>query len=189
MKGQIYDMRDPVTAKEKERAILLCEKMNALSVTQKEERLAVAKELFAEIKEPCTIYPGFHCDNGKHIWIGSHVFINYNVSIMDRGMVTIGDHVLLAPNVVITTSNHPLDPMQRRESIGIASPVTIGNDVWIGANAVILPGVTLGNNVVVAAGAVVTKDVPDNTLVAGVPARKIRDLEGTGELTDEEPAN
>ena len=176
MQGQLYDMKDPVTAKEKERALLLCEQLNALSITQKEERLAIAKELFGEIGEPCTIYPGFHCDNGKHIRIGSHAFINYNVSIMDRGDVTLGDHVLLAPNVVITTSNHPLDPKMRRDSLGIASPVVIGDDVWIGANAVILPGVTLGNNVVVAAGAVVTKDVPDNTLVAGVPARKMRNL-------------
>ena len=185
MKGQIYDMRDHTTAKEKERAILLCEELNVLSLTLKEERLAIIKELFGEIGEPCTIYPGFHCDNGKHIKIGSHAFINYNVSIMDRGPVTIGDHVLLAPNVVITTSNHPLDLQMRRDSLGIAAPVTIGNDVWIGANAVILPGVTLGNNVVVAAGAVVTKDVPDNTLVAGVPARIIRDLkQGDGSRTE-----
>ena len=173
----VYDMKDPITAKEKERAILLCEKLNALSVTQKEERLEIIQELFLEIGNDCTIYPGFHCDNGKHIKIGNHAFINYNVSIMDRGMVTIGDNILLVPNVVITTSNHPFDLRMRRDSIGIASPITIGNDVWIGANAVILPGVTIGNNVVVAAGAVVTKSVPDNTLVAGVPAQKIRDLE------------
>lgn len=176
MNGQIYDMRDPVTAKEKERALLLCEKLNALSITQKEERMEIIRELFGEIGEGCTIYPGFHCDNGKHIRIGKHAFINYNVSIMDRGNVTIGDHILLAPNVVITTSNHPLDVQMRRNSLGFASPVTIGNDVWIGANAVILPGVTIGNNVVVAAGAVVTRDIPDNTLVAGVPAHRIRDL-------------
>ena len=177
MQGQLYDMRDPVKAKEKVRAILLCEKLNALSVTQTEERLAVIKDLFGETGEPCTIYPGFHCDNGKNIKIGSHAFINYNVSIMDREKVSIGDHVLLAPNVVITTSNHPLDLKMRREYLGLASPVTIGNDVWIGAGAVILPGVTLGNNVVVAAGAVVAKDVPDNSLVAGVPAHIIKTIE------------
>lgn len=176
MDGKIYDMKDPVTAKEKERAVLLCEKLNALSITQKEARLAVIKELFGEVGEGCMVYPGFHCDNGKNIRLGEHCFFNYNVTIMDRGTVTIGDHILVAPNVVITTSNHPFDPQVRRESIGIASPVTIGNDVWIGAGAVILPGVTIGNNVVIAAGAVVSKDVPDNTLVAGVPARKIRDL-------------
>ena len=177
MKGQIYDMKDPVKAKEKIRAILLCEKLNTLSVTQTDERMAVIKELFGAIGEPCTVYPGFHCDNGKNIRIGNNAFINYNVSIMDRGEVTIGDNVLLAPNVVITTSNHPLDLKMRRESLGYADHITIGNDVWIGAGAVILPGVTLGNNVVVAAGAVVTKDIPDNSLAAGVPARNIRDLD------------
>lgn len=177
MNGQIYDMKDPITAKEKIRAVLLCEKLNALSITQKEERTAIVEELFGGIGEGWTIYPGFHCDNGKNITIGRHAFINYNVSIMDRGRVTIGDHILLAPNVVITTSNHPLDLQMRRDSLGFASPVTIGNDVWIGANAVILPGVTIGNNVVVAAGAVVTKDIPDNMLVAGVPAHPIRTLE------------
>lgn len=177
MDGQFYDMSDPKTAAEKVRALLLCERLNALSITRAEERLALVRELFAEVGTNCTVYPGFHCDNGKNIRIGSHAFINYNVSIMDRGRVSIGDHVLIAPNVVITTSNHPLDPMVRREPVGIASPVTIGNDVWIGANATILPGVTLGNNVVVGAGAVVTRDVPSNTLVAGVPARKVRDLD------------
>lgn len=95
---------------------------------------------------------------------------------MDRGKVTIGDHILLAPNVVITSSNHPLDVKMRRDSIGFASPVNIGNDVWIGANAVILPGVNIGNNVVVAVGAVVTKDEEDDCIVAGVPAVKIIDL-------------
>ena len=176
MNGEIYDMKDPVKAKEKQRALTLCEKLNALSITQNEERLSVIMELFDQIGANPVIYPGFHCDNGKNIRIGHNVFINYNVSIMDRGRVTIGDYVLLAPNVVITTSNHPLDLKMRREWLGYAAPVTIGDDVWIGANAVILPGVTIGNNVVVAAGAVVTKDVPSNTMVAGVPAKRIRDI-------------
>lgn len=176
MNGTIYDMKDPKTAKEKERAVLLCEKLNGLSIAQKEERRKLIEELFFEVGEDCTIYPGFHCDNGKNITIGKHAFINYNVTIMDRGKVKIGDHILLAPNVVITTSNHPLDLKIRRDSLGYASPIEIGDDVWIGANAVILPGVKIGNNVVVAAGAVVTKDVEDDSIVAGVPAVKIRDL-------------
>ena len=174
MRGEMYDMRDPVTAKEKERAILLCERLNALSLVRREERAAVIRELFAQIGEPFTVYPGFHCDNGRHIRIGSHAFINYNVSIMDRGTVTIGDHVLLAPNVVITTSNPPFDPRLRRESLGYASPVTIGDDVWIGYRATILSGVTIGQGAMIAAGSVVTKDVPPYAVVGGVPARVIR---------------
>lgn len=89
----------------------------------------------------------------------------------------IGDNVMIGPGTLISTVNHPLTPMGRRQHLGIAKPVRIGNDVWIGGNVTILPGVTIGNNVVVAAGAVVTKDIPDNTLVGGVPAKKIRDLE------------
>ena len=98
-------------------------------------------------------------------------------AILDIAPVHIGDHVWLGPGTKIITVNHPLTPMGRRRHLGIAKPVTIGNDVWMGANVVVLPGVTIGDNVVIAAGAVVTKDVPSNTLVGGVPAKKIRDLE------------
>ena len=173
---RIYDMWDAAEAADKKRAIRLCEKLNALLPEAEEERLAIMKELFGSIGEHPSIMPGFHCDTGKNIQIGKNFLANYNVSILDRAPVVIGDTVMLAPNVVITTANHPLDAEGRRKHLGIAKPVTIGNDVWIGANAVILPGVTIGNNVVVAAGAVVREDIPDNTLVAGVPARRIKSL-------------
>ena len=173
---QIYDMRDPIKAADKKRAITLCGRLNALPPEAEKERLSLMKELFGKIGEHPNIMPGFHCDTGKNIRIGKDFLANYHVCILDRAPVVIGDTVMLAPNVVITTSNHPMDAEGRRNQLGIAKPVTIGNDVWIGANAVILPGVTIGNNVVVAAGAVVNKDIPDNTLVAGVPARRIRSL-------------
>ena len=101
---------------------------------------------------------------------------NYNLTILDIAKVTIGDHVMIGPNVDIYTVNHPLDKEGRRHYHATALPVTIGNDVWIGGKATILPGVTIGDNVVVAAGAVETKDVPANTIVAGVPARVIKEL-------------
>ena len=173
---QIYDMRDPIKAADKKRAITLCGRLNALPPEAEKERLSLMKELFGKIGEHPNIMPGFQCDTGKNIRIGKDFLANYHVCILDRAPVVIGDTVMLAPNVVITTSNHPMDAEGRRNQLGIAKPVTIGNDVWIGANAVILPGVTIGNNVVVAAGAVVNKDIPDNTLVAGVPARRIRSL-------------
>lgn len=99
---------------------------------------------------------------------------NYNLTILDIAPVTIGDHVMIGPNVDIYTVNHPLIVSGRRDYEAQASPVTIGNDVWIGGKVAIMPGVTIGNNVVIAAGAVVTKDIPDNTLVGGIPAKKIR---------------
>lgn len=108
--------------------------------------------------------------------MGDDFLTNYNVTILDIAPVTIGDHVIIGPGTQIITVNHPLSPSGRRKSLGIAKPVTIGNDVWIGGSVIIVPGVTIGNNVVIAAGAVVTHDVPDNCLVGGVPARKIKDI-------------
>lgn len=99
------------------------------------------------------------------------------MTILDIGPVHIGDYAMIGPNTLITTVNHPLSAKGRRERKAQAKPVVIGNDVWIGGNCVILPGATIGNNVVVAAGAVVTKDIPDNRIVAGVPARELRKLE------------
>lgn len=175
-KTRVYNMWDPAAKNEKRNAAVLCAELNALPLEKEAERLSVMHKLFGSIGEHPSIFPGFHCDVGTNIRIGNLFLANYNVTIIDRTFVTIGDCVMLAPNVVITTVNHPLDPQKRREHIGVAEPITIGNDVWIGANAVILPGVTIGNNVVIAAGAVVTKDIPDNTLAAGVPARPIRNL-------------
>ena len=119
----------------------------------------------------------FNCDNGKNIFIGNNFTGNYNLTILDIREVWIGDNVMIGPNTLITTVGHPLTPMGRRKHMGIAKPVRIGNDVWIGGNVTILPGITIGNNVVIAAGAVVTKDVPDNSLVGGVPAKLIKKLE------------
>ncbi|MBR1885984.1 MAG: sugar O-acetyltransferase [Schwartzia sp.] len=142
-----------------------------------EARDAAIRELFGSAGESPAVLPVFHCDNGKNIHVGDNFFANYNVTILDNREVFIGDNVLIGPHTLIATVSHPLSPAARRKRRAIAKPVRIGNDVWIGGNATILPGVTIGNNVVIAAGAVVTKDVPDNTLVAGVPAKKIRELE------------
>ncbi|MCM1507995.1 MAG: sugar O-acetyltransferase [Ruminococcus flavefaciens] len=120
---------------------------------------------------------GFNCDYGLHISVGKNFLANYNVTILDIAPVTIGDYVMTGPNTLITTVNHPLSPMGRRKHLGIAKPVTIGNDVWIGGNVTILPDVHIGNNVIIAGGAVVTKDVSDNCVVGGVPAKFIKSLE------------
>ena len=115
----------------------------------------------------------------------SNFLANYHVTILDVAPVLMGSNVMIGPNTLISTVNHPMTPVGRRRHLGIAKPVRIGNDVWLGGNVTILPGVSIGNNVVVAAGAVVTKDVPDNTLVGGVPARKIRTLENDVEMLEE----
>lgn len=114
---------------------------------------------------------------GQLVRVGKNFLTNYHVTILDIMPVTIGDYVMIGPNTMISTVNHPISPMGRRKHLGIGKPVTIGNDVWIGGNVAIMPGVTIGNNVIIAGGAVVTKDVPDNCIVGGVPAKKIRDIE------------
>ena len=120
--------------------------------------------------------PRFICDNGKNISVGNNFLINFNGVILDIAPVTIGDNVMIGPNTLITTVNHPLNAKERRNHMAIATPVTIGNDVWIGGNVTILPGVNIGDKAVIAAGAVVTKDVPANTVAGGVPARVIKEL-------------
>lgn len=121
-----------------------------------------------------TVFTPFHTNFGKFITIGKNVFINHGCSFLDLGGITIEDDVLIGPNVQLITENHPINPAERK-SLVLAS-ILIKKNAWIGAGAIILPGVTVGENSVVAAGAVVTKDVPDNTVVAGVPAKIVKDL-------------
>ena len=113
----------------------------------------------------------------KNIHIGNNFTANFNLTILDINEVHIGDNVMIDPNVTITTVGHPLSPKKRRDHIGQAKKIIIGNDIWLGANVTILPGVTIGDNVVVGAGAVVTKDIPDNSLALGVPAKVVKEIE------------
>ena len=161
----------------KERAIILCREYNAIDDTDYEAQSAFLDKMLGAKGEKVWIGKTFNCDNGKNIFIGNNFTGNYNLTILDIREVWIGDNVMIGPNTLITTVNHPLTPMGRRKHLGIAKPVRIGNDVWIGGNVTILPGITIGNNVVVAAGAVVTKDIPDNSIVGGIPAKLIKELE------------
>lgn len=161
----------------KKRAVALCAKLNVVEANDYEGQLAVIREMLGSMGEVVNILPGFQCDNGKNIHVGEDFLANYHVTILDVAPVRIGKACMIGPNTLITTVNHPLSPKGRRAKLAQCKPVTIGDDVWIGGNCTILPGVTIGNNVVVAAGAVVTKNVPDNCVVAGVPARVIKELE------------
>jgi len=161
----------------KKAAIIWTMEYNAIHPLDFEAQAKCLKEYLGSMGEKVWIAKTFNCDNGKNIHIGNNFTGNYNLTILDIREVYIGDNVMIGPGTMITTVGHPLTPMGRRQHLGIAKPVRIGNDVWIGGNVTILPGVTIGNNVVVAAGAVVTKDIPDNTLVGGVPAKKIKDLD------------
>ncbi len=175
--GLEYRYDDPEIDAIKEQAIQWTRAFNAIDNMNFAAQRECLQQHLGSIGEEVWIAKTFNCDNGKNVHIGSHFTGNYNLTILDVQEVHIGDYVMIGPNTLISTVNHPLTPKGRRNYIGIAKPVTIGNDVWIGGNVTILPGVTIGNNVVVAAGAVVTKDIPDNVLVGGVPARKIKDIE------------
>ncbi len=126
----------------------------------------------AEQDENTTVFTPLYINYGKHTRIGKHVFINFNCTLLDLGGITIEDHVLIAPNVCLLSEGHPVSPENRHALV--PRPVHIRKNAWIGAGAIILPGVTVGENAIVAAGAVVSKDVPDNTVVAGIPARVIK---------------
>ena len=175
--GLEYCFFDEEVAMRKRSAVIACQKYNAIDAADAEKREKAIKELFGSTGKHICVHPGFNCDYGKNIHVGEDFVANFNVTILDIAPVNIGDYVMIGPNTMITTIGHPLSPKGRRKHLGQAKPINIGNDVWLGGNVVILPGVNIGNNVVVAAGAVVTKDVPDNCVVAGVPAKKIKDLE------------
>ena len=131
---------------------------------------------FGEVGEGVFIKPPFHCDYGTNIYIGKNFFANFDCVFLDAGKITIGDNCKFGPKVMILSVTHPVEPDARRDGINIPIDVTIGDDVWIGAGAIILPGVTIGNKAVIGAGSVVTKDVPESCVVAGNPAMIIRYL-------------
>ncbi|MGE7993809.1 sugar O-acetyltransferase [Pseudomonas sp. NPDC089554] len=136
-----------------------------------EGRHALLMEHFASVGEGVVIRPPFYCDYGYNISVGKNTFMNFSVVILDVLPVRIGDDCQIAPSVQIYTADHPLDPELRRTGLESGRPVNIGNNVWIGGGAIILPGVTIGDNAVVGAGSVVTRDVPAGAVVVGNPAR------------------
>ena len=134
------------------------------------------KNILGKTGEEVFIEQPFRCDYGKNIEVGNNFFANYNCVILDVAKVTIGENVMFAPNVSIYTAGHPIHPESRNSGYEYGIPVTIGNNVWVGGNVVITPGVTIGNNVVIGAGSVVTKDIPDNVIAVGNPCRVIREI-------------
>jgi len=155
-------------------ALRLTAEINGSYHTPEELRRLFSQLIGAPVDETFGLFPPFYTDCGKNIHIGSHVFINMGCKFQDQGGIFIGDGALIGHNVVLATLNHAMSPKDRGSMI--PAPIHIGNHVWIGSNATILPGVTIGDGVIVAAGAVVTKDVPENTIVGGVPAKIIRHL-------------
>lgn len=156
------------------RTIRLCVEMNATATDVDQVRIRLSEIIGVEVDLSTTVFPPFHTNFGRFIRLGKNVFINHACSFLDIGGITIEDDVMIGPSVNLTSENHPLDPNDR--TTVLLQPVVIKRNAWIGAGATILPGVTVGENSIVAAGAVVSRNVPPNTVVAGVPAKVVKTL-------------
>ncbi|MDR3075392.1 MAG: sugar O-acetyltransferase [Candidatus Methanoplasma sp.] len=149
---------------------------NTLPLTTEERKAMLSDMLGTPVVGGTKVVPPFHCDLGFNIKLGKNVLINYDCVLLDCGEISVGNNVLIGPGTKIVTAKHPLDAGKRADWSVTCAPVNIGDDVWIGAGAVILPGVSVGARSVIGAGSVVTKDVPPDTIVAGNPARILRKL-------------
>ena len=166
---------DGDVAEEMRKCRKILQKLNFMDRSDFEGVQEVVKELLGS-SEGAVINPPFYCDYGSHIHVGKNFFANYNCTIIDVAKVIIGDYCQMAPNVAIYTAGHPVHPDTRNSGYEYGKEVRIGNNVWIGGNTVICPGVTIGNNSVIGAGSVVTRDIPDWVVAAGNPCRVIRSI-------------
>lgn len=152
------------------------QKLNFMDRSDFDGVAETVKDLFGKTGKDCMVNPPFYCDYGSHIEVGKNFFANYNCTILDVAKVKIGDNCQMAPNVAIYTAGHPVHPAARNSAYEYGIEVTIGDNVWIGGNTVILPGVHIGDNVVIGGGSVVTKDIPDWSIAAGNPCKVIRKI-------------
>lgn len=166
---------DQEVYEQQKRARSLTQKLNSLDRSDFDAIAATVRELL-DTDQNAFINPPFYCDYGNHIKVGKNFFANYNCTILDVAQVTIGDNCLFAPNVSIYTAGHPLHPDSRNSAYEYGIRVTIGDNVWLGGNVVVCPGVTIGSNSVIGAGSVVTRDIPEWCVAAGNPCRVIRKI-------------
>lgn len=175
--GELYQAGDEVLVKERLNARRLTRLYNQTLETEDSKRTELLKELFGSTGRNLYIEPTFRCDYGYNIHVGENFYANFDCVLLDVCEIRIGDNCFIAPGVHIYTATHPLNAQERISGAEFGKSVTIGHNAWIGGRAVINPGVKIGNNVVIASGAVVTKDVPDNVVVGGNPAKVIKQIE------------
>ncbi|RSK29368.1 acetyltransferase [Bacillus sp. HMF5848] len=174
--GEMYNPADPQLIQERENARRLVRMYNQTIETEVTKRTEILKKLFGATGNNVYMEPNIRVDYGYNIYVGENFFVNFDCVILDVCEVRIGDNCMMGPGVHIYTATHPLNPIERNSGKEYAKPVTIGHNVWVGGKAVINPGVNIGDNVVIASGSVVTKDVPDNVVVGGNPARIIKEI-------------
>lgn len=175
--GYLYDANyDKSLLSERVHCAELVHKLNSLSSYDTENRRTILRELLGKIPDSAVILSPFNCDYGYNISVGENFFSNYNCTILDGTSVTFGDNVFIAPNCCFSTAGHAIDAEQRNKGLEIAWKITVGDNVWIGANVVVLPGVTIGSNTIIGAGSVVTKDIPSGVIAVGNPCRVMREI-------------
>lgn len=175
--GDLYLPTDEEIFAEQQKCLDLLYDFNATRPTELERRVKMLSEMLAEVGEGCYIEPPFHANfGGRHVHFGKFVYANFNLTCVDDTHIYVGDYTMFGPNVTVATAAHPVLPELREKQYQYNMPVTIGRNCWIGAGAVILPGVTIGDNTVVGAGSVVTKDLPANVVAVGNPCRVLRNI-------------
>ncbi len=173
--GENYFSNDKELIQERQKAKKLLHKLNFVEYLMNSNSKQIIRELLPNSNKRIYIEPPFHCDYGYNIFSGENVYFNVNCVVLDTMKVTIGNNVFFGPGVQVYTASHPLNSTERQK-IEFAKPVSIGNDCWIGGNSIILPGIIIGNGCTIGAGSVVTKNIPENCLAVGNPAKIIRKL-------------
>ena len=174
--GQVYFCTDEDIAKEQEKCLDILYDFNHTRPSQMDERNRILKRFLAEVGDNCYVEPPLHANWGKNTHFGNNVYANFNLTLVDDTDIFIGNNVMFGPNVTVATAGHPIDPELRLKVAQFNIPVHIGNNVWIGAGAIIMPGVNIGDNTVIGAGSVVTKDIPANVVAVGNPCRVLREI-------------
>ncbi len=183
--GMIYDANyDPQLMAERLDCKELCRDYNELRPKNMQARTELLHRLLGEVKGNLLIEQPFVCDYGYNISVGKNFYSNHNLVILDCAKVSFGDNVFIAPNCGFYTAGHPLEASERNKGLEYAQPITVGDNVWFGANVSVLPGVTIGDNCVIGAGSVVNKDIPANSLAVGNPCKVIRTIDNGTDLTE-----
>lgn len=176
--GELYDANyNEELIKERYIAKDKCYNYNNLKPSDFDKRQKAIRDILGKTGETFIIEQPFMCDYGYNIEIGENFYANHNLIILDGNKVKFGDNVFIAPNCGFYTAGHPLDAKRRNEGLEYAKPIEVGNNVWIGGNVVVLPGVKIGDNVVIGAGSIVTKDIPSNVVAVGNPCKVIKEIE------------
>ena len=171
--GELYDAGDKELVNERKRARQILAKINKNCEKVKIDEL---KKLIPSADETTGVQAPFYCDYGYNIQIGKNFYVNFNAIFLDVCPIKIGDNCMFGPNVQLYTATHPINPIERNSGYEYGKPITIGNNVWIGGGAIVYPGVSIGDNSIIAAGAVIVKDVPNNVIVGGNPAKVIKEI-------------